>query len=156
MIEIEPDRAREREPVVVGVREARLRSTTLSFAAASMRNAGYWRHSFGTLACAGRCPRHLRGGDAQRVVGGEAPDFFARPFAAGVSGRDSVRHAGAAREQDDLVAAGAKLHAQRAVTLEASRQIALQRQWREAVGQARPSTSSRASPATLRRMRVSR
>ena len=56
-----------------------------------MRNAGNWRHSRGHVGLRGIDALGAFGGrDAQRVVGGEAPDFLARPLAARASGRASV------------------------------------------------------------------
>jgi hypothetical protein len=135
VIEVEPQGAAQRETVVVGVGKT-------AAALLDRKPGGRVHAKRGVLAPFGRNVRLRRidtlgthgRRDPQGVVGGETPDFLAWPFGAAVGPCERCGHTRAAREQHHLVAAGAQLHAQAAVSLETRGQVAPQRQRGEPIG----------------------
>jgi hypothetical protein len=136
VIEVQPQVALQAEAVVVGIaqaaaaldhRELRIRGhakrrETLPV----VRHVGLQRvDAFGSF---GR-------GDPQAVGGLEAPDLLARPGPLRIRALQRILDPVAARQQLDLVRAGAHLHAQVAVALDARRHVAGEAQRREAIGQ---------------------
>jgi hypothetical protein len=115
----------------------RLRSTILSFAVASMRKAGILPPlAPAQFACAGSMPSAPSGAATRSASLAAKLQISSRGhWAPGLRARQRLGHARAARVQQHFVAAGAHLHAQRAVTLEACGQLARQRSGVKAVGQ---------------------
>jgi hypothetical protein len=139
MVEVQPQRARHRQAIVVGVGES-----AAAFHDVEPRGLVHAEgriltplgrhvrlHGIDAIGAGGR-------GHAQRVVGRETPDFLARPPGPAVRPRERGRDSRAACGEHHLVAAGTQLHAQTAVALETRGEITAQRQRRESIRQRAP------------------